>query len=382
MIFVLLFGIAVGNLRSPDSSIIVATSFASNASTTFNLNNNHNGPSVGKSESVGRFSVSLERTLSERGLNLITPKSGCHLSAWVFQAGGSNIKRDIDCNLAEGDILDEGKYHASQELHPETARHIQSFDTVYVNVKGLTMFVETILPNITTPIVLLVGQFHRVVRTIPKKTELALLNASCIVRVFTHNAGRHVHQPHHPKFAPWPYGVNPMPWRIQIYVKAFWSHQLDTPNKKTKGIMHGYLSNTNENRKNVPSGPKLNYTEYCEEIAQHRFILSPDGDRPECYRTYEAIGLGTVPITELSASLYHHLQPAPVLYETSDWNLNETQAVERLAVASPPTVNRMLVLEEYWLDYVEREIGGKELRWFDRIAMRKAKLTDFQILTE
>ncbi len=91
------------------------------------------------------------------------------------------------------------------------------------------------------------------------------------------------------------------------------------------------------------SGPKLNYTEYCEEIAQHRFILSPNGDRPECYQMYEAIGMGTVPITEMSSSLYRHLLPAPVLYAMLNWNLRETMAVKRLGVASPPTVNRMLV---------------------------------------
>ncbi|KAI2508400.1 hypothetical protein MHU86_6074 [Fragilaria crotonensis] len=173
-----------------------------------------------------------------------------------------------------------------------------------------------------------------------------------------------------------------MPWRLKIYVEAFYRHQHDTPDSKTYGIMQGYLSNTNAKRSNVPSGPKLQYTEYCEEIASHQFILSPDGDRPECYRTYEAIGMGTVPITELSASLYRHLQPAPVLYETYDWNLTETQAMERLGVAHFPTVNRMLVLEEYWLDYVQREMGGRELRWFDRISMRKATLNDFKLLTE
>jgi hypothetical protein len=107
-----------------------------------------------------------------------------------------------------GDSLDEGKYHASPGLNPKSARLIQSYDIVYVNVKGLGLFAQTILPNITsTPTVLLVGQLHQVIRTIPNETKLALLNASCIVRVFSHNLGRYFHQPLHPNFAPWPYGI-------------------------------------------------------------------------------------------------------------------------------------------------------------------------------
>jgi hypothetical protein len=147
--------------------------------------------------------------------------------------------------------------------------------------------------------------------------------------------------------------------------------------------MRGYISPyTNPNRVSIPSGPNLDHTEYYDELARHRFILSPDGDRPECYRTYEALGPGTIPITVLSMDLYPHLHPAPVLYQTSDWNLSEPEAMQRLRMTQFPTVNRMMVLEEYWLGYVQRQVGRNDLRWFDHKAMSKAKLVDFQVLAE
>ncbi|KAI2513123.1 hypothetical protein MHU86_1161 [Fragilaria crotonensis] len=136
------------------------------------------------------------------------------------------------------------------------------------------------------------------------------MNASCIVRLFAQNLGEYFHQPHHPKLAPWPYGIQPYPykrrrrhpWPSDFLSEAFWRLQNSkNSSTKTKGIMHGYLNqNTHPKRENISSGPKLDNAEYYEEIARHRFILSPDGDRPECYRTFEAIGLGTTdnPILE------------------------------------------------------------------------------------
>jgi hypothetical protein len=161
--------------------------------------------------------------------------------------------------------------------------------------------------------------------------------------------------------------------------------------------MHSYLSlHTNrEGRKNVPSGPKLNLTEYYDEIANHRFLLSPNGDRPECYRIYEALGLGTIPITELPFQLYFHLKDGPILYNTTDWYLHEQEALERLrvglshwaaATTNPRSNkdtsnvlvgNRIMVLEEYWMEYVERRVKGRQLRWFDHLQDKKVSLEDF-----
>ncbi len=395
MIVALSIGFHVGNLGSWDSALVKPSSFMSGVLKTSNLNGTDHepesiiGPKTGAAKtdnervagdavSQGRFSVSFEQTVSERGVNLITAASGCHLAAWVFQ-GGSD-ESGFDCHLVPGDILDIGGYHASQHLDPEAASQIQSFDTIYVNTKGLSDFVETILPYITSPIILLVGQHRNVIQLIPVETEVTLLNSSRIARIFSQNLGYYFREPLHPKLAPFPYGIQPHPWPIEFLSKAIWRRQNETNYRKTKGIMHGYLSKTNPKRDSIPSGPRLNYTEYYDEIARHRFIFSPDGDRPECYRTYEAIGLGTVPITELPRDLHRHLQPAPVVYETHDWNLSETQVVARLGVGRFPNVNRMLVLEEYWLDYVQREIDGRQLRWFDHISLQKGKLDEFSIL--
>jgi hypothetical protein len=286
-------------------------------------------------------------------------------------------------------------------------------------MKGLKLFSQDVLPLLDTNIVLIVGQFHvGVVRDLLLlEVEKAILSSPNIVKVFAHNIDHYFHSEHweHPKLAPWPFGLQHTPYvpdlpdPIAYFQKAFWKHLNDSNSSnnnrnKTKGIMHSYLSlHTNpEGRKNIPSGRrKLNYTEYYDEIAEHRFLLSPNGDRSETYRIYEALGLGTIPITGLPSKLYHHLKDGPVLFNTTDWYLDDHEASRRLdaepsssvsnrnnnnnnnSSSSSSTVmvvgNRIMVLVEFWLEYVERHVegGSRNLRWFDPLQAKQVSLDDF-----
>lgn len=58
-------------------------------------------------------------------------------------------------------------------------------------------------------------------------------------------------------------------------------------------------------------------TDFLSNLAEARYIvliLSPDGDRADCYRHYEAIAFGAVPITELDPFLYRHLSHGPAVF--------------------------------------------------------------------
>ena len=88
-----------------------------------------------------------------------------------------------------------------------------------------------------------------------------------------------------------------------------------------------------------------------------KYILSPNGDRPECHRHYEAIGLGTAPITQLDPILFRHLGSS-VIYNNSNWNL--TLLEEELGPNIE--VNRNLIREDYWMTWVDNVVG-KRLNW-------------------
>jgi hypothetical protein len=62
-------------------------------------------------------------------------------------------------------------------------------------------------------------------------------------------------------------------------------------------------------------------TDYFLEMAKSKYVVSPNGDRPDCYRHYEAIGLGAVPITQLDPVLYAHFGFGSAIFNNMQWNL-------------------------------------------------------------
>jgi hypothetical protein len=131
------------------------------------------------------------------------------------------------------------------------------------------------------------------------------------------------------------------------------------PEKNTFIHLTGFSRTTNPQRLNIPRGPTVDIKNYLSEMHRSKYIFSPDGDRPECYRHYEAIGMGTMPITQLDASTHSHLE-GNAIFNNSEWNLTVLEAT----LPQNPQVNQRLIFEEYWMEYVER-IVGRPLRWWD-----------------
>ena len=109
-------------------------------------------------------------------------------------------------------------------------------------------------------------------------------------------------------------------------------------------------------------------------MRESKYIISPDGDRPECYRHYEAIAMGCMPITQMDAKTHRHLNEN-VIYNNTNWN------VTTLAESLPPNphVNQRLIFEEYWIEYGER-IVGRPLRWYDPSRDVHSSLAEIQAL--
>lgn len=70
--------------------------------------------------------------------------------------------------------------------------------------------------------------------------------------------------------------------------------------------------------------------------------------------------MGTVTVTQMDPHLYRHLAAAPVVFANREWNLTTLAS----GLDPKPAVNRNLVLEEYWMDWADRE-AGVELNWAD-----------------
>lgn len=74
----------------------------------------------------------------------------------------------------------------------------------------------------------------------------------------------------------------------------------------------------------LTSATGLTPRKYQSELRQHRFVISPPGNGPDCHRTWEALYSGTVPIVLRSAWSFGHKR-WPVLVVNS-WD----EAVQRI----------------------------------------------------
>lgn len=113
-------------------------------------------------------------------------------------------------------------------------------------------------------------------------------------------------------------------------------------------------------RRKVKIGPKLPLDAYLARLHAAHYVLAPNGDRPECYRHWEAIGLGTVPLTQLDAKRHVHFVGSGAVFENQQWDVQMLQ--QQLSIPSWNTTRRM-VFEEYWMEAVGRSVG-RDLRWW------------------
>ncbi|OEU06279.1 hypothetical protein FRACYDRAFT_255289 [Fragilariopsis cylindrus CCMP1102] len=216
----------------------------------------------------------------------------------------------------------------------------------------------------------------------------------------------------HPKVSPFPLVLkpkmgkaayrNPVPFFRQVFLETWNGNHNETElqQKKTNNIFVGYIANTSHQRSNIPSGRKLDYVDYLRDISRTKYVISPDGDHPDCHRHYESIGLGAIPITQpdgdhpdchrhyesiglgaipitqLDPYFYSHLREGHIIYKNSIWNLTELNS--SLPMMQPRCVNRNMIFEEYWMEYMER-IVGRPLRWWDVNQNAKATLNQLSL---
>ena len=392
-------------------------------------------------------------------MNFLTVLSGCRIASFVYVRDSGSSNRSSrgksrlpsiyeDCTLMmsspqqqQGPISMSKRIKTVQDLHQ---KGLEPNDTIYVTFTKLESFVTDILPYINVNVVLITGQWqllpvHVVGNSTtttttqkgqkpgvpPISTEIiqSIVTHSNIMHWFCQNLdvylggsteGKYYYD--HPKISPFPYGLregqNDLTTNT-IYKSAVLQSLQQQPKNETNNnnnnnnnenrIYVGYLTPTNKERRDmlIPSSPtKLSKEKYYEELSRHQYAVSPNGDRPECYRHYEAIGLNTIPITQLSPTIHRHLLGSVVYNTHNMWNITKlehdllllqknptnidtaTATISTLA-ATAQTINRNMVFEEYWMEYVERIVASKTttnlvgpLRWWDRNANRRSTLAN------
>lgn len=166
---------------------------------------------------------------------------------------------------------------------------IKDYDIIHVQVNFFEQFCTEILDKIDKKIILATGQCHAPQIKKSIYTEKVLNNKNIILWISQNPIYEDVD-----KYIAFPYGI--LHLDLYSYALALLNNNLI----KDKNVIHLYLNHaTNPCRYKLPRIEHLSHEDFYKEISKSKFLISPIGDRDDCYRHYEAIGLGTIPISNV-----------------------------------------------------------------------------------
>jgi len=130
--------------------------------------------------------------------------------------------------------------------------------------------------------------------------------------------------------------------------------------KKNKLLYNRFALHTNYKRAYIynyftkynwctSSDIEINRTDYYKTIQEHNFCISPPGNGIDCYRTWECLYLGTIPIV-LKSPFYSYFEDLPIL-QVDDYNIcNEVFLIEQLDLFRNKQFNFEKLDLNYWIN--------------------------------
>jgi hypothetical protein len=196
---------------------------------------------------------------------------------------------------------------------------IKDYDIIHVQVNYFDKFCNEILDKIDKKIILTTGQWHLPQIKLNNLTEYVLNHPNILLWV-----SQNPIYSHNKKYIAFPYGI------AHYNLKNYASLLLKNNIIKTNEIEFLPINNhTNICRLKLPILSYIDADEFYKKLSNTKFIISPIGDRDDCYRHYEAIGLGTIPISNVS-NLY---------YDIFDNNMYYTEVDEMIKIINNKSTN-------------------------------------------
>lgn len=194
---------------------------------------------------------------------------------------------------------------------------------VYVQVDFTRMFAKELLPHLSAPVIVLTGQ-HVLPMLHRRDSVVEMLLASPRVSFWLSQNPMLEHR----KYGAFPYGVShshaadflKATEHLEASDAAWRRAQQSSPSPATatpaaaagargpprnSSVFVSFMQRAHHPSRRVappphlPNGEQLPLAEFFEAMSRAQYVFSPRGDRPECFRHYESIGLGATPITNL-----------------------------------------------------------------------------------
>ncbi len=234
-------------------------------------------------------------------------------------------------------------------------KEVKAGDIVFARAPG--KFLEKIHPSIKNPYILIT---HGDVNDAFKDSYVPYLTSNKIIAWF----GIHPTVTVHPKFFPIPLGVIA---RSHSYGKnQEETHKFLSYLKGVKKDKLVYINFVDPHRKDRQLcrkmfagkpfclvGDRKPWLDYMTEMARCKFTLSPKGIGIDCYRTWEALLVGSVPVVKSSQlnTLYRDL---PIVVIDKWEQLNEAFLNQKYKEITSKKYNIEKLYIEYWNNQIQR----------------------------
>ena len=235
---------------------------------------------------------------------------------------------------------------------------IKNFEIIQIQVDLFNFFYDEILPIIiknNIKVVIITSQWHLPQIQRNHKTD-DLLNNSNIILWISQNPIYSNNE----KYMAFPYGIDHR--FINDYVKFIKSNNINT-NKNIKILnqwanTHSHLPENNIRKmfdifgKNSGNG-SLKYTEFLTNILNSEFVISTSGDRDDCYRHYECIGLNAIPVSNIN-DCYKDIFGDNMVYSNAQEMINMIDT--NIVNYNYKKPNRDILTISYWVCKIHQQI--------------------------
>lgn len=234
---------------------------------------------------------------------------------------------------------------------------INNFDIVYVQVDFFDYFYDEILPIITLKnikIILMTGQWHLPQINKNEKTEALLKNDNIFLWI-----SQNPIYSNNEKYMALPYGISHH--SIEVYINFIQSNIINEKQLKIlnqRATVHSHLPDNHIRKKydifGKNSGDNLYYYDFLKNISMSEFVISTTGDREDCYRHYECIGLNAIPISNASEVLYKDVFGENMIYSNANEMIDMINSkIVNYEYQSP---NKDILTIEYWKQKINERI--------------------------
>ena len=246
---------------------------------------------------------------------------------------------------------------------------IKTGDVIKVQVDCLKFFLDEVIPWLEmtqTRIILITGQFTPPILKKGIISEILLNHPNIILWI----CEEPIYDEHiHTKFMAWPIGFCHM--SIETYMNFIKQNILMEPSTtittqliqektnlivNTPSAVHRHLPDNHIRRTHpifgIESGARIPYNEYLTRIKNSKFVMSPVGDRDDCHRHYESIGLGAIPISNIDSS-YLPIFPGDSIIKASPDEMDHIYTNQKLPDGVQYQLpNSYILTKDYWINKI------------------------------